>query len=296
MRTRRPEAPGRDRFGMAGARFRATRWGERSAPASSLGAHVDLDRGERRVDAGAGAGRRGLAARRLAGGGGRGAGPARRTAAHRPERGAARAAPPAAGPGPGRRRRRCAVEPAAIEGSVQMAAAALERLEREINGEALGDGVGRRCSARPLLDSAVAALARSRGPRRRLAGAALAGGRGSDRQAIAASVAQALDNLIVNAIEHGGPEIVVEARAACGRLRVVGGRLGSWRRCSRSRREGRGRADRPALGPAPPRPRAARGPARRRPPTAARFRLHFRSGGPKRFSSCRCSSDRRAVA
>jgi signal transduction histidine kinase len=111
------------------------------------------------------------------------------------------------------------VEPSAIQGSVQMAAAALERLEREINGEA---AASRRETllVRPLVNSAV---------RRWQARAALAGGSLSLRwqageAAIAAdgcAVAQALDNLVVNAIEHGGPEIVVEARAGRGVLRVA---------------------------------------------------------------------------
>jgi signal transduction histidine kinase len=35
------------------------------------------------------------------------------------------------------------------------------------------------------------------------------------------ALAQALDNLIVNAIEHGGPTIVVAARVVEGRLRLV---------------------------------------------------------------------------
>ena len=60
-----------------------------------------------RVDAGAGRGRRGLAVRCFAGGGGRGAGPAHGTAAHRPQRGAARAAPARCRPWPWSRRRRC---------------------------------------------------------------------------------------------------------------------------------------------------------------------------------------------
>jgi signal transduction histidine kinase len=106
----------------------------------------------------------------------------------------------------------------AIQGSVQMAASALERLEREING---GSGEAARAPlfARPLLDSAVG---------RWKARAALAGGSLSlcwqageamidgDR----CEIAQALDNLIVNAIEHGGPEVVVAARTCPGRLRV----------------------------------------------------------------------------
>lgn len=111
------------------------------------------------------------------------------------------------------------VERSAIQGSVQMAAAALERLEREINGEASAP-VRETLAARPLLDSAV---------RRWEARAALAGGSVSLRwrageatiEADRRGVAQALDNLVVNAIEHGGPEIVVEAQAGRDVLRVA---------------------------------------------------------------------------
>ncbi len=35
------------------------------------------------------------------------------------------------------------------------------------------------------------------------------------------ALAQAIDNLIVNALEHGGPAVTVEARREGGRLRVV---------------------------------------------------------------------------
>lgn len=125
-------------------------------------------------------------------------------------------------------------EPAAIQGSVRMAAAALERLEREINGESLAP-VRETAPARPLLESAVGRW-RSR--------AALAGGSLSLRwqageAAIAVdrwAVAQALDNLVVNAIEHGGPEIVVEARNDSGLLRVAVVDSGRGAR-PRSRRE-----------------------------------------------------------
>jgi signal transduction histidine kinase len=111
------------------------------------------------------------------------------------------------------------VESSAIQGSVQMAAVALERLEREINGEQAAS-VRETMPARPLLDSAV---------RRWQARAALAGGslllrwRASEAtiEADRCALAQALDNLVVNAIEHGGPEIVVEARTRPGRLRVA---------------------------------------------------------------------------
>jgi signal transduction histidine kinase len=109
--------------------------------------------------------------------------------------------------------------PSAIQGSVQMAASALARLEREINGEPLA-AVRAPICARPLLGAAVgrwkgrAALAGGSLSLRWQAGEATIDG---DRCAIA----QALDNLIVNAIEHGGPEVVVEARGRAGRLRVA---------------------------------------------------------------------------
>jgi len=101
---------------------------------------------------------------------------------------------------------------------LRMATAALERMGREINGKALAP-VRRRLEARPLLEAAVA---RWRGP------AALAGDSlrlhwrageavlGADE----VGLAQALDNLIANAIEHGGPRIEVEARLAGGLLRI----------------------------------------------------------------------------
>jgi signal transduction histidine kinase len=108
--------------------------------------------------------------------------------------------------------------PAVAADSVELAALALERLEREINGGPLisiRDAV--RCQ--PLLRSAVG---------RWKARAELGGGslelRWKAGEAVVsgnrAELAQALDNLIVNAIEHGGPAIVVEARRRGGRLRV----------------------------------------------------------------------------
>jgi signal transduction histidine kinase len=109
-------------------------------------------------------------------------------------------------------------EPAAIQGAVQLAATALERLEREVNGEAIA-APRSPLLVRPLLDSAVgrwrsrAALAGGSLRLRWQAGEAIVDG---DR----CELAQALDNLIVNAIEHGGPEIVVAVHTRDGRLCV----------------------------------------------------------------------------
>ncbi len=110
------------------------------------------------------------------------------------------------------------VEGSGIEWSLQMAAVALERLDREINGEASAT-VKAPLLAAPLLASAV---------RRWQARAALAGGSlelcweagGATVVGDRCAIAQALDNLIVNAIEHGGPTILVTAQLREGRLRV----------------------------------------------------------------------------
>ena len=108
---------------------------------------------------------------------------------------------------------------AQIESSVRMAASALERLEREVNGDAAAP-VRAPLFVRPLLESAVGrwqGWAGSDGGALSLrwrAGEAMVEGDGCE-------LAQALDNLIVNAVEHGGSEIVVEARVRRGRLRVA---------------------------------------------------------------------------
>ncbi len=109
--------------------------------------------------------------------------------------------------------------PPVVEGSIQLAAEALERLDREINGDGSGEGERTAIRLQPL---AQAAVGRWRGR------AALAGGSLELRWRAGVAVvlgeraglAQALDNLIVNAIEHGGPSIVVEAKRREDRLRV----------------------------------------------------------------------------
>jgi signal transduction histidine kinase len=105
------------------------------------------------------------------------------------------------------------------EDPIELAAAALERLDREINGgppappwgtvdgHSLVDSAVRRWQARAKLGDGSLELRWS-------AGRAMVSG---ERLALA----QALDNLIVNAIEHGGPTIVVAARLREGRLRIA---------------------------------------------------------------------------
>jgi signal transduction histidine kinase len=107
-----------------------------------------------------------------------------------------------------------------FEGPVRMAAAALERLEHEINGGGSPAAVRVAVQATPLLEAAVgrwqarAALAgRSLELRCRCGSAAVSGS--------PAELGQALDNLLANAIEHGGNRIVLAATARRGRLRIV---------------------------------------------------------------------------
>jgi signal transduction histidine kinase len=125
--------------------------------------------------------------------------------------------------------------PGGVEGAVELAAAALERLDREINGGGAGADVRAAVSLEPLVEASVsrwrarAALAGGSLELRWRAGSAVLGG---DR----AGLAQALDNLIVNAIEHGGPEIVIEGRRSGKRLRVSVADSGRAAR-PRSRRE-----------------------------------------------------------
>lgn len=109
--------------------------------------------------------------------------------------------------------------PSVLESSVQLAAAALERIEREVNGGGL-PRPPEEVELRSLLEAAV---------RRWQARASLSGGslklhwRAGRAVVIGdrAELAQALDNLIVNAIEHGGPEVSVGARPHKGRVRIV---------------------------------------------------------------------------
>jgi signal transduction histidine kinase len=108
---------------------------------------------------------------------------------------------------------------AAGEDPIELAAAALERLDREINGGSATAPWGV-VDGQALLRAAVgrwqarARLADGSLELRWNAGPAIVHG---DANALA----QALDNLIVNAIEHGGPTIVVAVRRREGRLRIA---------------------------------------------------------------------------
>jgi signal transduction histidine kinase len=112
-----------------------------------------------------------------------------------------------------------------FEGPVRMAAAALERLEYEINGGGSEVAVRVKLAVAPLLEAAVgrwrarAALAGGSLELRCRCGSAMVLGSPAD-------LAQALDNLIANAIEHGGSRITVTASARRGALRILVGDSG----------------------------------------------------------------------
>ena len=105
------------------------------------------------------------------------------------------------------------------QSSLLLVTAAVDRLDEEINGRRGSRCVDEAVPIRPLLEAAVGRW-RSR--------ARLAGGELSVVGAPAATVvgeplglSQALDNLIVNAIEHGGPIVEIGARRHGDRLRIA---------------------------------------------------------------------------
>jgi signal transduction histidine kinase len=131
----------------------------------------------------------------------------------------------------------------AVSSSLRLAAAALERLDGEINGTTVTDA-SVSLSARPLLEEAVERWR----PRASLFGGAvrfrwLAGEACIKTNPI--ELSQAVDNLINNAIEHGGGRVTVEARTSGGRLSISvcdrGSHMGDTRRQGSYHRRRRGR-------------------------------------------------------
>lgn len=130
------------------------------------------------------------------------------------------------------------------EGPVEMAAAALMRLELEINGRRVA-AARSTIAVRPLLEAAA---------RRWRVQAALRGGgltvrwRGDEAAVVGdrLELAAALDNLVANALEHGGPLIELTADLLDGRicLAVVDSGSGAGRRAREREAAARGRAAR----------------------------------------------------
>jgi signal transduction histidine kinase len=100
---------------------------------------------------------------------------------------------------------------------LELALAALGQLDREINGGAAPPS--RSVTIRSLADAAVQ---RWSGCVTRDGGSIALRWRAGDAAVIAdpARIEQALDNLIANAVDHGGPSVVVDARATGSRLRI----------------------------------------------------------------------------
>ena len=129
----------------------------------------------------------------------------------------------------------------AADGPLEMAAAALARLDREINGESEAQ-VRMATAVRPLLEAAR---------RRWCAQAALYGATIEVRwdageaaiEGDRIDLAAALDNLVSNALEHGGPRIELAADLIGGRicLAVVDSGSGAGRRARERDASVRGR-------------------------------------------------------
>lgn len=101
---------------------------------------------------------------------------------------------------------------AAVDSSLRLATAALDRLDRQINGSPL-DSASASLSPRPLLEEAVLRWK----TQAVLSGCTLRLRWKAGEVLIATDpvqLAQVVDNLISNAIEHGGGDVTVEARRA----------------------------------------------------------------------------------
>jgi signal transduction histidine kinase len=119
----------------------------------------------------------------------------------------------------------------AVATSLAMATIAVERLEWEINGKAC-DVRDEVVQIRPLIEAAVSRWSR----RAALVGASVRlrwWGGSPTLTGGGFELAQALDNLIINGIEHGGGDVLVEVAAGEERVRLVvrdGGRTPAARR------------------------------------------------------------------
>ncbi|MDQ2631674.1 MAG: HAMP domain-containing histidine kinase [Actinomycetota bacterium] len=143
-------------------------------------------------------------------------------------------------------------EPAGVDSSLRLVAAAVERLEREINGDGRGLTMSAPFALGPLVEAAVERWqVRARSENRSLslcleASEVLLHGDETE-------LSQAVDNMINNAFEHGGGEVTVKVREEGGSLRVAvrdcgrpapasprENRVGPWARISGRTRHGHG--------------------------------------------------------
>lgn len=138
-------------------------------------------------------------------------------------------------------------EDSAVDSTLRLAAVALERLDREINGGTVGERP-LSLSPRLLLEEA----ARRWEPQAVLRGRSLRLAWDAGEGAVigrAFELAQAVDNLISNALEHGSGEVTIEARREGALLsiavrdagtRVAGAHPPTRRRSHRRSRRGHG--------------------------------------------------------
>lgn len=107
---------------------------------------------------------------------------------------------------------------ASRRGLLELAAGALQDLDGALNGGS-PDRPARRFSCREVV---MASLERWRPAANRVGGIRIYWDAGpADVHGDAARLTQALDNLIANAIEHGGPPIVITGARVAGRVRVT---------------------------------------------------------------------------
>jgi two-component system sensor histidine kinase MtrB len=107
---------------------------------------------------------------------------------------------------------------ASRRGLLEVAASALQDLEGAVNGDR-GSRPSRRFSCREVV---LAALERWRPMAARAGGFRVYRDAGpAPIEGDAVQMARALDNLIANALEHGGPPVVVTGARVAGRIRVT---------------------------------------------------------------------------
>jgi signal transduction histidine kinase len=127
----------------------------------------------------------------------------------------------------------------AMGSALQMAAAAVDRLEHEINGDMAGAGA-ERVAIRPLVEAAIERWrCRAAAEGRSLRFCWSAGE--AELRGDEVELAQAVDNLISNAFEHGAGEIAIDVRCEGDFLRVEvrdgGGAEGAPKRFRLSHRD-----------------------------------------------------------